>query len=335
MKIKPFNLNKMYLKPALFYVVVFVVLFNSACQFSQKLKIVYINSYHAGHPSSDEIMQGFMQNMPADSFEIHSFYMDTKRNTSAKYIENKANALLDSILNVNPKVLVVSDDNAVKYIVEPNLDKLKMPVVYCGVNWTAEAYQLPRKQVTGILEILPVAHAIELLKQSYPKAKKLLVLNENTTTSRKEKDILERIFQNEKLSVSFKLVNNFQEWEAAFLEGNKEYDLIYFSTRAAIKHWEQDKAIKVISENIKVPVFTCEDFMMPYAVFGVTKIAEEHGTWAAATVKEILNGKSPAEIPVSKNKEVASYINLELAKKIDFNWEQTQWENALQWKNKK
>ncbi len=303
-----------------------------ACSQGHKPKIVYINSYHKGHPSSDEIMQGFMKDMPEDSFEIHSWYMDTKRNNSLSYIENKANGLLDSILDVNPDLLVVSDDNAVKYIVEPNLEKLRMPVVFCGVNWTADAYRLPREQVTGILEILPLRHAVKALKKDYPDARKLLVLNENTTTSRKEEEILETIFSAENLASSFRLVDNYGEWEKAFLEGNENYDLIYFSTRAAIKEWNHNKAITFISENIKVPVFTCEDFMMPYAVFGVTKIAEEHGIWAASAAKRILSGGSANEIPIAKNKEVALYLNRDMAHKINFVAGDTEWKKAGVWK---
>ena len=167
------------------------------CSPESKKKIVYINSYHKGHPSSDEIMEGFVKNMPADSFDVYSFYMDTKRNTSTEYTENKARILLDSIIMLNPEILIVSDDNAVKFLVEPNLNQLKMPIVFCGVNWTADEYKLPHKQVTGILEILPVSQAVRIVKENCPYARKLLVLNENTTTSRKEVQVLRNLFLEE------------------------------------------------------------------------------------------------------------------------------------------
>jgi len=281
-------------------------------------KIVYINSYHKGHPSSDEIMEGFVKNMPADSFDVYSFYIDTKRNTSTEYIENKARILLDSIIMLNPEILIVSDDNAVKFLVEPNLNQLEMPIVFCGVNWTADEYKLPHKQVTGILEILPVSDAVRIVKEKYPDARKLLVLNENTTTSRKEKQILLDLFLKEGLSTEFSLVDDFEQWKTAFIEGNRNYDIIYFSTRAAIRDWDHDEALKIIAQHIKVPVFTCEDFMMPYAVFGVTKIAEEHGIWVAGTAKKILSGVSPADIPITSNHESNVWLNIRLAEKIHF-----------------
>lgn len=305
------------------------IIFFSCIQKNTRKKIVYINSYHKGHPSSDEIMQGFMDNIPTDSFEVHSWYMDTKRNPTEEYIEKKARELLDSIEKVNPDMLIVSDDDAVKYIIEPNLKDFNMPVVFCGVNWTDKEYNLPPAQVTGILEILPVADAVNAIKSHYPNAEKLLVLNENTTTSRKEKHILDTLFQHAGLVASFNLVDNFEQWKTAFAEGNQEYDIIYVSTHAAIKGWDKNEAILFIEENIRIPVFTCEDFMMPYAVIGVTKIAGEHGIWAANTTKKILSGNSPDDFPVTGNKLSNTWLNKTLAERIGFSADSVFLKNAV------
>jgi ABC-type uncharacterized transport system substrate-binding protein len=227
----------------------------------------------------------------------------------------------------------VSDDNAVKYIVEPNLDSISMPVIFCGVNWTDKEYNLPSGKVTGIIEILPVADALHTIKSYYPSIKNLLVLNENTTTSRKEEQILDTLFQRIGLSATYKLVDDFEQWKTAFSSGNGNYNVIYISTNAAIKGWNHDEAVSFISENIKVPVFTCEDFMMPYAVLGVTKIAEEHGIWAAKTAKKVLSGVSPANIPVTRNKESKIYINTRFAQRIGFKPDDTFLKNAIEVKD--
>jgi len=44
--------------------------------------------------------------------------------------------------------------------------------------------------------------------------------------------------------------------------------------------------------------------MAPFVLVGYMKSGEEQGAWAARTALEILNGKSPAEIPVVENKAV-------------------------------
>ncbi len=285
----------------------------------EKKKIVYINSYHQGHPSSDEIMQGFMDNMSKDAFDIYAWYMDTKRNPSEDYINEMAKQLLDSIQRVDPEILVVSDDNAVKYIVEPNIESLDMPVLFCGVNWTDNEYNLPKEKVTGILEILPVTEALQTIKTYYPAMEKVLVLSENTTTSRKEEQILDTLFQRVGFVSTYELVDDFEQWKSDFLEANKAFDLIYIPTHAAVKDWDHEEAVTFINQHVEIPIITCEDFMMPYAVLGYTKVAKEHGEWAAATAKKIFAGASIEDFPVTRNHESVVWLNSRLAEKIDFN----------------
>ena len=57
---------------------------------------------------------------------------------------------------------------------------------------------------------------------------------------------------------------------------------------------------------------------MPYAVFGLTKVAKEQGIWVALTAKKILAGSKVANFPVSRNKESTYWINSTLAEKIGF-----------------
>ena len=64
----------------------------------EKKKIVYVNSYHRGFPPSDQITAGVFETIPADSFEIIAYFMDTKRNPSEEYIKTKAAEILDSLI---------------------------------------------------------------------------------------------------------------------------------------------------------------------------------------------------------------------------------------------
>lgn len=73
-----------------------------SCPQTTKNKIVYINSYHHGHPSSDEIMEAVIEYFPEDSYEMYGYYMDTKRNPSINYIEKTAAELYDSIIKISP-----------------------------------------------------------------------------------------------------------------------------------------------------------------------------------------------------------------------------------------
>ncbi len=302
------------------FLAILLGMFIQTCKPWQKEKkvVTYINSFHRGHPSSDDIMDGILENFPADSFEIATYFMDTKRNPSKEFIENRAAALFDSIMEIDPDILLVSDDNAIKYLVKPHLQDLTMPIVFCGVNWTDIEYDLPPDKVTGMLEILPVADMLLTIRPYYPSMDKLLFLSENTTTSRKEKQLLDTLFNRVGVSPTHELVDDFEQWKVIFKEANQTYDIIYLPTHGAIKGWDHDEAVRFISQNIQVPVITTEDFMMPYAVFGITKVAREQGIWVAVTAKKILNGSHPIDFPVTRNKQSTSWINAGLAEKIAF-----------------
>jgi len=294
----------------------------------EKPKIVYVNSYHRGHPSSDKIMDAILNAFPSDSFQLVNYIMDTKRNSSQDYVENKAAQIFDSIRIIEPDVVIVSDDNAVKYLIQPYFSGVDLPVVFCGVNWSDTEYDLKAVKVTGMLEILPLAETLITMKSFYPEMKKLLVLTENTTTSRKEKLILDSLYNRVGLTVEHELVDDFESWKTHFEEGNKTYDIIYISTNGAIKGWNNAEAENFVSKNILVPVVTCEDFMMPYAVFGITKVAEEQGIWAATTAKKILKGENPSDIPVTRNMKSKIWLNTKLAEKINFQPDKKFIENA-------
>jgi len=303
-----------------FFIIIFLMLFFQNCvqKENEKKKVVYVNSYHRGHPSSDEIMDAIIEEFSTDSFELVSFIMDTKRNSLQDYIENKAAQIFASILIVDPDIVIVSDDNAVKYLVQPFFSKIDLPVVFCGINWSDKEYDMQSIKVAGMLEILPLADVLLLMRSYYPSMKNLLVLNENTTTSRKEKMLLDTLFTRVGVSVSHELVDDFDSWKTEFKNGNQIYDIIYISTNGAIKNWDHNEAVNFVMQNMEVPVVTCEDFMMPYAVVGLTKVAKEQGIWAARTAKEIMKGKSPSDYPVTRNQMSTLWFNKELAEKIRF-----------------
>ncbi len=65
-------------------------------------------------------------------------------------------------------------------------------------------------------------------------------------------------------------------------------DIVYIPTNGAVKGWNKEEAVDFVYRNISLPLVTREDFMMPYVVVGVTKIAKEQGIWAATTAQKIL-----------------------------------------------
>ncbi len=303
---------------------VFIALFMfftlASCQQSgsSKAKIFYINSYHKGYGSSDDVMRALENKLKSDSIELNIFFMDSKRKNSTEQIKQKALAAFNSIKAFKPDVIIASDDNAIKYLIEPHFKESDIPVIFCGVNWSADEYDLPESQITGMLEVLPLRENLQIIKKYYPKGQKLLVLTENSSSAKKNKVLLDTLFTHVGFEPDYALVDDFEQWKEQFKAANDSFDVIYLPTNGSISNWDKQAAKKFVAQHIKIPVITCDDFMMSYAVFGLTKIAAEQGEWAGETALKILSGISPADIPVTKNVRSKAWLNKTLSDKIAF-----------------
>ena len=297
-----------------FFKYLILVLLIAGCSLPPaKKSILYINSYHEGYGSSDDIARGIFETLEGKEIDLEVIYMDTKRNLEPEYIERISRQIADSIKLKSPDLIIASDDNAVAYVVSAYLKDVPTPVVYCGVNWTADQYDLPESHITGMLEVLPFEQGIELTKTFHPEIQNVYVLSENSNSEQKNIEYIAEICDALDLDLHYKLVEDFDAWKEGFLEGNESSDLVYIPTNGAISDWDEEQAINFIKENIKKPVMSCDDFMMPYCVFGLTKVQSEQGVWAAETAISILDGKDPASIPQAKNKQTQIWFNPTLA----------------------
>lgn len=294
------------------FLLICLALLASHCKNIKNSKILYINSYHKGYPSSDSVEAGIKRVFDDKNIDLNVFYYDTKRNDSYQAITQKTDSLNKIYSQFKPDIVIVSDDNAVQYFVVPFLKKTKTPTLFCGVNWTAHQYGLPSKNITGMLEVLPLDSLIKILKQEPYTLNRAMIINENSLSAQNDIPILDSIFRNNNISPIFRLVDNCEQWEEAFIYANDSCDFIYIPTNGAIKNWEKERMKAFVKKHIKKPVVTCDDFMMDYATLGLTKVAAEQGEWCAKKAIEVLKGKPINKIPVAKNQKVVKWINHEL-----------------------
>jgi ABC-type uncharacterized transport system substrate-binding protein len=113
-------------------------------------------------------------------------------------------------------------------------------------------------------------------------------------------------------------VSDFEEFESEFLRIQAETDMMILSgILADMENWNEQEASLFILENIQIPIGTVNKSMMPCSLIGLVKIDSEQGEWAAKTALEIIDGKMPSDIPLTRNKEGKIILNLELAEKLD------------------
>jgi gluconate transporter len=286
----------------------------AAAQAAHK-KIFYVNSYHEGYGSSDDVMSGLRETLKGRGAALEIAFLDSKRRPERAGIEQRAAETAERIRKAKPDVLVVSDDDAVKYLVVPFFKNGPIPVVFCGVNWDASQYGLPNEWVTGMLEVVPIEETLGEAMRARAGAKRLLVLSEDSTSERNNRVLLDAKYRALGLTPSYSLVPDFETWKKEFVRAQKDADLIYLPTNGAVRGWDDRAAREWVAKHTHVPAVTCDDFMMPYVAFGLTKVAREQGEWAAEAALRILDGAKPDSIAMTRNERTRCYWNPELAEK--------------------
>ena len=290
-----------------------------SCQSPVK-KIFYVNSYHPGYGSSDQVQEGIVENIDTTIYAFEMAYLNAKKASEAE-LANNAETIWNQIKSNSPDLLIVSDDNAVQSIVVPHLKELDIPILFCGVNWSAEKYNLPFNQVSGMLEILPVEASLDLIKKSGWKYSKITILSENSAGEIKNKETLTPLLTNRGLEVNYQMVDDFDAWKRGFKESQSDSsNIVFLPTNGAIKNWNNQDATSWVQEHLVVPVFTCDDFMVPYATFGLTKVAKEQGEWVVKRAIEILEKKIEINnLSVANNSQFECFLNEPLMEQIGLN----------------
>lgn len=277
-------------------------------------KILYVDSYHQGYDWSDGITKGIQSVLDGSGADLKIVRMDTKRNPDEAF---KLKAALDAkatIESYKPDVVIVADDNAFKYLIQQYYRDAALPVVFCGLNWDASLYGAPYTNTTGMVEVSLTNQIIDHLK-GFAKGNRLGYISADNETERKNLKYYDSL-----LGIKFQkayFAKDFAQWKQQFKQLQSEVDIIIFENNAGIAGWNEDEAQKFALAETRVPTGTTNDWIMKYALLGITKIPNEQGEWSAEAALKILDGTPPSSIPLVKNKRGNLMVNLGLANKLD------------------
>ena len=284
-----------------------------------KKKILFVDSYHEGYPWSEGITKGVRKTLSVgklkDSIDLKITRMDTKRNITEEFKKTAALKVKALINSWRPDVVIAADDNASKFLIVPYFKGKSLPFVFCGVNWDASAYGFPCSNVTGMVEVSLIPQLIEKLEVN-AKGKRIGLLGADNLSNRKEAVNYKKIFKVDLEQEVF--VKTFEDLKSAFKQIQKEVDMLILAPPSFLRtDSDKKEAAKFFEEHTIIPTGSVEDWITPNTLIGYTKIAEEQGEWAARKALEILDGKSPVDIPIVKNKKAKVYLNMRIAKKLN------------------
>ena len=273
-------------------------------------KVLFIDSYHEGYAWSDGIGRGINSILDGTGVELKVVRMDTKRNKDAAFKEQAALKAKQVIEEFGPDVVIAADDNASKYLIKPYYKDASLPFVFCGVNWDEKVYDYPYANVTGMVEVTPVPQLIEQL-QPMANGDRVGFLGPDILTAHKEAENYKKAFGLDTVTYYAKDV---EDWKRGFVELQSKVDILLIASHGGLYVDHEAELQAFAASHTKIPTGASYDFMAPFAMITYGKVAEEQGGWSATTALEILQGKAPSSIPITKNTQGKLIINTKIAK---------------------
>ncbi len=285
----------------------------ASCVFAQDLKgkkILFIDSYHEGYAWSDGLTSGIRETIEGRGIDLKIFRMDTKRNASTEFKENKALETKALIEKYKPDVVIAADDNASLFIVAPYYKNSPIPVVFCGVNWDCSNYGYPYENTTGMIEMSGIRQILEKLN-TITSGRRIGYLSASEYTDQKEVEVYRKIFQ---LDIKTYFAKDFAEWKDRFLQLQSEVDMFIVGNNAGIKGWDDAQAEEFVLKNTRIPTGALYEWVAPYALLSASNVPEEQGRWSALAAMKIMDGTPPSSIEMATNKEIKLIVNKRMEK---------------------
>ena len=151
-------------------------------QKTHKLKVFVLHSYHASMPWVQELDHGLEHVFNKRHYiDVRSFYMKTNRKMSAAYLKRRAREALSLIHRYKPDMVIIFDINAQKLVMKKLITNSDLNIVLAGITDSKDMkkFQLA-KNVTGVLEKIPVQVVQEVLSLMFKTERRIAYLSDNS-----------------------------------------------------------------------------------------------------------------------------------------------------------
>jgi len=274
-------------------------------------KCLFVSSYHAGYEWNDGIERG-IESVLKGKCELDKFYLDTKRNKSEGFGKQAALRAKAYIESSKPDILIAADDNASRYLILPYFKNVKMPVVFCGINYTVEPYGYPYANATGMIEVSPTKTLLKYIEGSIKQVRRGTYLASDVISQHREFELNHAAYAKQGIILRPVFVKNMHEWMGAYQTAQEASDFLILGNNGGIGDWDKERVASFVSKKGKLLSVTNYDWMIRYAILAVSKVAEEQGEWAAEVALAVLNGENISDIPIIVNRRWSVQVNMDL-----------------------
>lgn len=301
------------------FIVLFIILFLfriSSQSNSDSKHILYINSYDFQMNWSQNILDGFVENLDKENLNLKTHFeaMDSKDFHSEEYYDEFRRYLEIKYNDLKFSLIICSDNNAFDFLLNNHKTLYPdVPVIFCGINNFDKSVLIDHKEFTGLTERPSISATVDLALKLHRGTKEVYVINDYLKTGRAlQKQIkadLEYLDHNtvkllfsDNLSINELLqkVANLSDNTIILLEG-------YYSDKNGYSS-NYEKMAELIAGASNVPIYTCSNYNIQSGVVGGKVLrGYYYGEIGAQMAIRILNGESPSDIPIVSS-QISQYI---------------------------
>jgi len=288
-----------------------------------KKNVLILNSYHQDYKWTNDETRGVVEALAPvnEKIKIYIEYMGTKWVSGDQYFEELNRMLKFKYQNIRFDVIVLSDNDALNFLVKYRDGMFgRVPTVFCGINYFQDNDLREQPLYTGTNETVDIKTNLETILRIHPATKKIIVINDTTTTGKRIKTELMKVipvFQNR---VRFEFLEDIEMEKLLEKIKNLPPDNVVFYTLFFLdktgRFYEYDESIQLISQRAKVPVYGTWDFSLGHGIVGgMLTSGYDQGRSAGEMALRILKGEKIENIPVvrkSPNRYMFDYQQMKL-----------------------
>jgi ABC-type uncharacterized transport system substrate-binding protein len=293
-------------------------------QESKKFKVLVVFSYEDNHPFTADYKEG-IEPVLGNLCEIRYFFMNTKMNfNGGTETAKQAFALYQEF---QPDGVIVADDDAQSMFVLPYLkDKVKTPIMFCGVNAEPEKYGYPTSNISGILERLHIRESVTLVQQLIPSAKTVgFMMKESPIATFVSSQVTKETSTYSAISVGVRYPKTLKEAITMAGEFKNNCDILFATALQGLlsedgKPLEEKEMYKTIAKAFGKPVIGSNEYQVRLgALCSVVQRMQEQGETAAQMLLKAMQGTPVSQIPITQNKQGKAFVNITVLKALGIN----------------
>jgi ABC-type uncharacterized transport system substrate-binding protein len=286
-----------------------------------QFRVLVVMSYHETYPWGMEIKEGIDGEL-ASSCELRYVYLDTKNNFAGG--AEKAKKFHELYLEYRPDGVIAADDAAQSMFVVPYLrDKVKTPVMFCGVNEEATTYGYPASNVSGILERVPIKESIAMLQQLIPSVRTFgCILKDDPSSYGIMRQIHEEAGGYSAKLVTARYAKTLSDAVKMAKELKPRCDALFLTPMDGLQSsagtpLTTGEATPIIVKAFAKPTFSENSFNVKSGVLcAVIKTGQEQGATAAQMLLQAMGGTPVKDIPITGNRNGKRMINVSVMKSL-------------------